>query len=117
MRIHRYLYIHLSDERVPFKYLLRIPDRIKMYIHLVPRDVQKTRSQDMNYLVPNYLFPYVLTGAFAALAAVVFGVHKALKLAGWPVRDRQRTVCMAAVLLGGWFSAALLTSWFGLYRT
>jgi hypothetical protein len=71
----------------------------------------------MNYLVPNYLFPYVLTGALAALAVVVFGVNKALKLAGWPVRDRQRTVWMVAVLLGGWFSAALLTSWFGLYRT
>jgi hypothetical protein len=71
----------------------------------------------MNYLVPNYLFSSVLTGALAALAAAPFGVHKALKLAGWPVRDRQRTVWLVAVLLGGWFSAAVLTSGLGLYRT
>jgi hypothetical protein len=71
----------------------------------------------MNSLVPNYLFPFVLTGTLAVLAAVIFGVHKALKLAGWPVRDRQQAVWKIAVMLGGWFAAALLTSWFGFYRT
>ncbi len=71
----------------------------------------------MNYLVPDYLFPYVLTGTLATLAAVTFGVHKALKLADWPVGDRQLAVWEVAVLLGGWFVAALFTSWFGLYGT
>jgi hypothetical protein len=71
----------------------------------------------MNYLVPNYLFPYVLSGTLGVLAALTFGVHKALKLAGWPVGDRQQAVWKIAVLLGAWFVAALLPSWFGLYRT
>lgn len=71
----------------------------------------------MNYLVPNYLFPYVLSGAVASLAAVTVGINKALKLAGWPARDRKQGVWKLAVLLGAWFVAALLPSWFGLYRT
>lgn len=71
----------------------------------------------MNYLVPNYLFPYVLGGTLAALAAVTFGVHKALKLAGWQIRDRQQAFWKVAVLLGAWFAAALVPSWLGLYRT
>jgi hypothetical protein len=71
----------------------------------------------MNYLVPDYLFPYVLSGTLASVAAVTFGVHKTLKLAGWPVRDRRQAVSKVAVLLGAWFAAALLSSWFGLYST
>ncbi len=71
----------------------------------------------MNYPVPNYLFPYVLSGTLATVAAVMFGIHKALKLAGWPSRDRRQAVWKLAALLGTWFFAALLPSWFGLYRT
>ncbi|MGA8029504.1 MAG: hypothetical protein WB992_20370 [Bryobacteraceae bacterium] len=71
----------------------------------------------MNDLVPNYLFPYVLTGTLATVAAVMFGIHKALKLAGWPSRDRRQAVWKLAVLLGTWFVAALVPSWLGLYRT
>jgi len=71
----------------------------------------------MNYLVPNYLFPYVLSGTLATVAAVLFGTHKALKLAGWPAPDRRQAVWKIALLLGAWFVAALVSSWFGLYRT
>lgn len=71
----------------------------------------------MNYPVPNYLFPFVLSGSMATIAAVMFGIHKALKLAGWPSRDRREAVSKLAVVLGAWFVAALLPSWFGLYRT
>lgn len=71
----------------------------------------------MNDQVPNYLFPYVLTGSLAVFAAVTFGVHKALELAGWAVRDRRKAVWNTALLLGAWYIAALLTSWLGLYRT
>jgi hypothetical protein len=71
----------------------------------------------MNVLVPNYLFPYILSGTLAAVAGVLFAVHKALKLAGWPVQKRRQAFWMVAVLLAAWYIAALLPSWFGLYRT
>jgi hypothetical protein len=71
----------------------------------------------MNYMVPNYLFPYVLSGTLATAGAMLFGIHRALKLAGWPARDRKQAVWKVAVLLGAWFVAALLPSWLGLYRT
>ena len=71
----------------------------------------------MNYLVPNYWFPYVLSGTLVTVAPVMFGIHKALKLAGWPARDRRQAVWKIAVLLWAWFFTALLTSWFGFYRT
>jgi hypothetical protein len=70
----------------------------------------------MNSSVPTYLFPFVLSGALAALAAMTFGAHKALKLARWPVRDRRQAVAKITVLLGAWFAAALLASWFGFFR-
>jgi hypothetical protein len=70
----------------------------------------------MNDPVPNYLFPFVLGGTLATVAAVVFGVHKALQRAGWPTRDRRQAVWGIAVLLGAWLFAALLPSWLGVYR-
>jgi hypothetical protein len=70
----------------------------------------------MNDPVPNYLFPYILSGSLVTLAAVMFGIHKALKLAGWPAKDRKQAVGQIAVLLGAWFAAALVPSWLGLYR-
>ncbi len=70
----------------------------------------------MNFLVPNYVFPFVLGGAVATVAAVVLGVYKALKLAEWPASDRRQAVWKVGVVLGAWFVAALATSWLGLYR-
>lgn len=67
--------------------------------------------------MPTYLIPYVLTGTLATVAAILFGLHKALKLAGWPDRDRKRAFRMVAILLNAWFFAALLPSFFGLYQT
>jgi hypothetical protein len=71
----------------------------------------------MNNLTPGYLLPFVMIGTLATVAAVLFGLHRALKLAGWPTRDRRRAVSIGAVLLVGWFFAALLPSWSGFYRT
>ncbi|HEX4020960.1 MAG TPA: hypothetical protein VHX63_07450 [Acidobacteriaceae bacterium] len=70
----------------------------------------------MNNPVPNYLTPYVLSGVLAVVAAVIFGLHKALQLAGWPAQARRRAVSSGALLLLGWLFAALLTSWLGLYH-
>jgi len=71
----------------------------------------------MNDPVPNYLLRYVLSGTVAVIAVVLFGVSKALKLAGWQPRDRRRAVWNGAVLLVTWFFAALVPSWLGLYGT
>jgi hypothetical protein len=71
----------------------------------------------MNDLTPNYLFPFVLGGSVATVAAVLFGLHRALMLAGWTTRDRRRAVSIGTLLLVGWFFAALLPSWSGFYRT
>src|SRR5258706_10844228 len=70
----------------------------------------------MNTLAPNYLVPYVLSGTLAIVAAVLFGLNRALKLAGWTAHDRRRAVWSGAALLVGWFFAALLLSWAGFYR-
>ena len=70
----------------------------------------------MNYPGPGYLLPYVLSGTVAIAIAVPFLLHRALKLAEWPAPVRRRTVWTAALLLGAWYLAALLLSWFGFYR-
>lgn len=69
----------------------------------------------MNNPVPNYLVPAVLSGTLAVVAVAIFGLHKALQLAGWPAQARRRAVSSGALLLVGWLMAALLPSWFGFF--
>jgi hypothetical protein len=69
----------------------------------------------MNYQTPVYLLPFVLSGTLVTLAAVLFGLHRALKLARWSTRDRRQVVWIATVLPVGWFFAALFLSWSGFY--
>src|SRR5690348_9000038 len=57
----------------------------------------------MNTLVPGYLFPYVLIGSSAAVAAVLFGLR------------RFGARSLSALLLT-WFFVALLLSWSGFYQ-
>jgi hypothetical protein len=71
----------------------------------------------MNYPVPNYLLPTVLIGALSTTAAILFGIHKALQLAGWPASERKRAVRNGSLLLGAFFIAALAPSWLGFYAT
>lgn len=71
----------------------------------------------MNYQIPNYLSPTVLIGALATTAAILFGINKALHLAGWPAAERRRAVRNSSVLLGTLFIAALVPSWLGFYDT
>ena len=66
--------------------------------------------------VPAYLPPYVLSGTVAIVAAVLFGLHRALKRAGWPARDRRHAFLSVAVLLVGWYAATLLLAWSEFYR-
>lgn len=66
--------------------------------------------------VPGYLLAYILSGTLTIAAAVLFGLHRALKRARWPDWDRKHAVRSVTVLLVAWFWAALLLSWFEFYR-
>jgi hypothetical protein len=70
----------------------------------------------MNYQTPGYLLPLVLGGTLVTLAAVLFGLQRALMLDQWSSRDRGQAVSVATILLVGWFLAALFLSWTGFYR-
>lgn len=70
----------------------------------------------MNYQTPGYLLPIVLGGTLVTLAAVLFGLQRALLLVRWPTRGRRQAVLIATMLLVGWFFAALFLSWSGFYR-
>jgi hypothetical protein len=70
----------------------------------------------MNYLVPGYLTPYVLGGSVAVVAAVLFGLQRALKPAKWPTRDRRQAFWGGAVLLVAWFLVAESLSRAGFFQ-
>jgi hypothetical protein len=70
----------------------------------------------MNDPTPAYLTPYVLSGTLAVVAAILFGLPKALERAGWPAHDRRRASMIGALLLLIWFFAALVPARLGLYR-
>jgi hypothetical protein len=65
---------------------------------------------------PEYLVPYVLVGTLATIAAVLFGVQRALNLARWPSRESRQAVWSCVALLVAWFFAALAPSLLGFYR-
>jgi hypothetical protein len=65
---------------------------------------------------PGYLLPEVLIGTVAVVAVALFGLHRALRRAGLPVRDQRRWFWSGSVLLVAWFFAALALSWSGFYR-
>ncbi|MGA7358454.1 MAG: hypothetical protein WBW70_06345 [Candidatus Sulfotelmatobacter sp.] len=70
----------------------------------------------MNYLMPSYLIPYLLSGTLAITAMLLFGLDSALRLARWPARERKQAVWSIGVPMVAWLFAALLLSWFGFYR-
>ena len=70
----------------------------------------------MNYQTPSYLVPFVLSGTVAVFAAVLLGVQRAVKQAGWPANERRQAVGGVAVLLAAWCLAAVYLTWSGFYR-
>jgi hypothetical protein len=70
----------------------------------------------MNHLAPSYLLPNILIGSIAVVAAMLFGMYRALSRAGLPVRDRGNTLWSISALLVTWFFAALVLSWSGFYQ-
>lgn len=70
----------------------------------------------MNPLIPAYLPPYVLAGTLTIVVTLIVGLNRALKLAQWPYPMRKQAVSTMAALLVAWSLAALVSTWFGLYR-
>ncbi len=66
--------------------------------------------------IPVYLPYYVLAGSVAIVAAILLGIRRALIMAGWSSDDRRRAAGIAAVVLIGWFGAAIALGWLGVYR-
>jgi hypothetical protein len=66
--------------------------------------------------IPGYLTPYILIGTLTIIAALLFGLNRALKRARWPAQDRGRAFWSVAALLVGWYLATLLLAWLEFYR-
>ena len=66
--------------------------------------------------IPAYLPYYVVGGTIAVIAAVLFGLNVALKRAGWLGRERTSAVRSTALILIGWFAAAIVLASLGVYR-
>src|SRR5207237_4543710 len=73
-------------------------------------------DRNMNHPVPGYLLPNILIGTVTVVAVALFGLHRALSRAGWPIRDRKHAFLSGSALLVGWFVAALVLSWSGFYH-
>ena len=69
----------------------------------------------MNYSVPGYLTLFVLTGSLAAIAALLFGLRRALRRAAWPANERAKAFWSLSAIIVGWFIVALVTSLAGWY--
>ncbi len=69
----------------------------------------------MNYSVPGYLTPFLLTGMIAIITAILLGTDRALRRAAWPHKDRAKAFWSVASMLVGWFAVAVATSWAGVY--
>ena len=66
--------------------------------------------------IPVYLPYYVLAGSVGIVAAILLGLRRALSMAGWSSRDQGRAARISAVILFGWFGAAIALGSLGVYR-
>jgi hypothetical protein len=70
----------------------------------------------MKDLIPAYLIPNVLIGSALVVAAMVFGLGRALRLTELPVQERERAFWSGSAVLVAWFFASLALSWSGFYQ-
>ncbi|MGZ5850027.1 MAG: hypothetical protein ACXWJN_05510 [Methyloceanibacter sp.] len=66
--------------------------------------------------VPTYLPYVILTGNALTLAAIFYGLNKALAGAAWPTQDRSRALVLSAVILLGWLAASIGLAGAGFYH-
>lgn len=75
----------------------------------------------MNYSVPGYLTPVIVTGMITIIATVLLGLNRALRRHAalpqkeWLEEDRSAAFWGVAALLVGWFVVAFATSSAGFY--
>lgn len=70
----------------------------------------------MNYSVPSYLTPYIITGSVTAIATLLFGLYRAVTRAPWPKKERSKAFWTVSALLVAWFIFAVessLAGWWG----
>jgi hypothetical protein len=70
----------------------------------------------MDYSVPAYLTPFLLTGMIIVIATLLLGLRRALRHATWRETDRTKAIWSFSSLLVGWFAVAVVTSIDGFYR-
>ncbi len=70
----------------------------------------------MNYPVPAYLTPFILTGMILVIATLVLGLRRVLHRAAWPQPDQVKALWSISALLIAWFLVAAATSIAGFYR-
>jgi len=61
----------------------------------------------MSIQVPGYLYPFILTGTAAAVAVLLAGLNRSLKLARWDEAERRTAVNTIATLLLTWAAVTL----------
>jgi hypothetical protein len=66
--------------------------------------------------VPAYLPFYVLGGSVAVIAALLYGLNRALVRARFAEADRALAMRWTATVLIGWFAVAVLLAWLGAYE-
>jgi hypothetical protein len=70
----------------------------------------------MEYPVPSYLTPFVLSGMIIVITGLLSGLRRALRGTSWPKADRAKALWTVSSLLAGWFVLAVVTSIAGFYR-
>lgn len=70
----------------------------------------------MNYPVPAYLTPFILTGMILVIATLLLGLRRVLSRFAWPEADRAKALWSVSTLLAVWFVVAAATSVAGFYR-
>lgn len=70
----------------------------------------------MNYSVPSYLTPFILTGTIAAVATMIIGMRRALNRTAWPQTEQAKAFWSVTAIFAVWFVFAVTTSiasWWG----
>ncbi|MDQ2833421.1 MAG: hypothetical protein M3Y50_06655 [Acidobacteriota bacterium] len=70
----------------------------------------------MSLPVPAFLFPVMALGTSATLIALLFGLRRSLKTAGWSAPHRRVALWTAAALVAAFYVAALLPARAGFYH-
>jgi hypothetical protein len=70
----------------------------------------------MDPSVPSFLFPFMLYGTAATLAALLFGLNRSLKRANWSASSRGKALLSTAVVLAIFYVAAVLPARSGFYH-